>query len=263
MKKKFSGLKQHTCITFSVCGLAIWVQLSWVLWFSLWERYSYLHLGAGGRNLLPESLTWFLAGRGCSRVVGLRDSVPCWLLAGHLPQFLAMSTSQQGSSHGSWFSLEQGSKRTREIKQVRSQNLSWKPIIFAVFRVLKAVQPTLKVRELTQRYKHQEAAWLEPSSKLPHGVITRGWLRQKQKCLIDKCLYPNIKEDVHVSNLLMLRVMLKGCGEGGSRLKNENQGPREKWETYYIKKVHAHKLEFLLNIKIFSKVRGHRTREME
>lgn len=45
--------------------------------------------------------------------------------------------------------------------------------------------------------------------------------------MFDKGLYSNIKENVHVSHLLMLRVMLKGCGEGGSRSKNENQGPRE------------------------------------
>lgn len=81
MKKKFSGLKQHTCITFSVCGLAIWVQLSWVLWFRLWERYSYLqvHLGGGGRNLHPESLTWFLAGCGCLLDWGIQFLAGYWL----------------------------------------------------------------------------------------------------------------------------------------------------------------------------------------
>lgn len=93
------------------------------------------------------------------------------------------------SQYGGWFSLEQASKWGREVKQVRSQNLSWKPITFAIFYVFEGSRAHTEGQGVTRGYKHQEAEYLELSLKLPTTwVITRGWFCQKQKCLIKVCI---------------------------------------------------------------------------
>lgn len=57
-----------------------------------------------GKDLLPISLTWLLMGCCSSQVVGLRTSVPLWLLAGSHTQFLACGISHRTAWHmAAWF----------------------------------------------------------------------------------------------------------------------------------------------------------------
>lgn len=71
--------------------------LSWALWRSLqrlqwrcWSGRRWSHMKAWLRkDPLSSSLTWLLPRFSSSQAVGLRASVPCWLLAESLPQFFA------------------------------------------------------------------------------------------------------------------------------------------------------------------------------
>ena len=74
---------------------------------------------------------WLLAELSSLRASELRASVPCWLWAGGLPQFLTMWASPQGS----WLPPEQASKKARDDKKEGSlfKNLIFKVIFHHFF----------------------------------------------------------------------------------------------------------------------------------
>lgn len=156
-EEKHSGLKT-TYVYYLSCPWVWNLQLSPVLWFRVSHNAVVVSGFNLGEELLPKSLTWLLAGCGCSGVMGLSDSVPCWLPAGRLPQFLAMWASPLGSSqHGSWLSLEQASKRGREYKASGQSESFLEAITFAIFYLFQGSPAHTQGQGITQGYKYQEA----------------------------------------------------------------------------------------------------------
>lgn len=263
MKESPSGLKQHTLISLSFWGPRIWVQLSWVLWLHVCPSAAVitgLDLGGSASTLahMPVRRTQVLMG------CWTEGSVPCWLLAGHRPQFLALRASPWCSpQHGSQSSSERARRRAGGSQEPESLLAAHHFSIFCLLEGSPQVQPTL-MEGSTWGCVNQELGSLAPSQKLPTiWAITCSWLCPEQKRLTGKCLY-FITQGVcacFLPHLLTLSVMLKkigkvfrhwkgdlgeGCDEGGNRLENKNQGSREKWEPIIWGKVCVRKLEFLL-----------------
>lgn len=70
-----------------LCGLEIYEELNWILWLRILHDYnegfswSYSHLKDHIKeDTLSNVYMWLLIGFAILRVVGLRASVPCWLL---------------------------------------------------------------------------------------------------------------------------------------------------------------------------------------
>lgn len=82
------------------------------------------------KDVSLSSLTGLLTGSGFSGLVGLRASVPLWLVVRGFSQCLATWVSPQSSSlQNRWISSEQTSQRTKDSQQDKSHllcNLIWK-----------------------------------------------------------------------------------------------------------------------------------------
>ena len=70
-----------------LCGLEIYEKLNWILWLRILKdynksfRWSYSHLKDHIKeDTLSNMYMWLLIGFAILRAVGLRASVPCWLL---------------------------------------------------------------------------------------------------------------------------------------------------------------------------------------